>query len=103
VITRIPVSETALLEFVRDVSRMRGWLSYHTRDSRRSDPGFPDLVLVRRPRLVFAELKAAGKHPTRFQRDWLSALAGVGDATDGLLEVYIWRPADLDEIRKVLW
>ena len=36
-------------------ARARGWRVYHTHDSRRSAAGFPDLVLVRPPRVVFAE------------------------------------------------
>ena len=32
---------------VLQIANMYGWLAYHTHDSRRSAPGFPDLVLVR--------------------------------------------------------
>lgn len=99
--TRLPVSESALLSYVLEVAALRSWLAYHTRDSRGSNPGFPDLVLVRRPRLIFAELKSAGRYPTPAQRDWLLELEHVAESRP--LEVYVWRPADLDEIRRVLW
>jgi hypothetical protein len=35
-----------------------GWRRYHTWLAKHSPAGFPDEVLVRPPRLVFAELKA---------------------------------------------
>lgn len=81
--------ESELLGNVRDLARMLGWLGYHTRRSTGSDVGFPDLVLVRRSRLVVAELKTATGKPTRWQQDWLDAFGDV-DA----VEVYLWRPAD---------
>ncbi len=34
---------------VVELARLSGWLTYHTHDSRRSQSGFPDLVLVRAP------------------------------------------------------
>lgn len=94
--TRLPVSESALQSYVRELAQLRGWLYYHTRDSRGSDPGFPDTVLVRAPRLIFAELKTANAKPTPTQQRWLGELEGIA-------EVYLWRPADLDEIRNLLW
>ena len=38
-------------------ARTLGWTVYHTHDSRRSEPGFPDLVLARETLLMFVELK----------------------------------------------
>jgi len=54
-------------------------LRYHTHDSRRSEPGFPDLALVRPRdhRLVFLELKTGRKQPTVHQRWWLQQLDQV--------------------------
>jgi hypothetical protein len=84
-----PAPERELLQQVRDLARLLGWRVYHTHDSRRSPEGFPDLVLVRPPRLLFVELKREGRGPTLAQHGWLEALAAVPG-----VEVYLWRPGD---------
>ena len=72
-----------------------GWTTYHTHDSRRSDKGWPDLVLVR-DRLVVAELKTATGRVSSEQRMWLDLLKSAG------VETYLWRPDDADEVLAVL-
>lgn len=62
----------------------------------RNESGFPDLVLVRRPRVIFAELKAERGRLLDAQRDWLAALR------DCSVESYLWRPSDWPEIERVL-
>jgi hypothetical protein len=59
--------------------------------------GFPDLVMVRRGRLLFAELKSESGSVKVAQDGWLTdleAVPGVG--------VYVWRPRDWAEIAAVL-
>ena len=41
------ITEEQFQQQIIDLADVRGWWHYHTRDSRRSDEGFPDLVLVR--------------------------------------------------------
>ena len=53
------MTEREFMEAVRHLARMTGWRCYHTHDSRRSEPGFPDLVLVRGGKALFVELKTA--------------------------------------------
>ena len=69
-----------------------GWRAYHTRDSRRSECGWPDLVLAnpRQGRMLFVELKSEHGQLSEDQAWWIGALTAVG------LEVYVWRPADWD-------
>lgn len=64
---------------------------YHTRDSRGSDQGWPDLVIGggRSGRVIFRELKREGKDPTPAQRAWLGILTAAG------LDAGVWRPSDL--------
>jgi hypothetical protein len=82
---------------VVDLARMFGWqLVYHTYWSEHSAAGFPDLVLCKPPRLVFAELKV-GTIVKPAQQAWLDGLADVAG-----VETYIWRPADMQGIVDVL-
>jgi hypothetical protein len=53
--------------------------------------------MCRRGRLVFAELKSAGRYPTPDQRDWLAALESVER-----IETYLWRPDDMEYIEERL-
>jgi len=92
---RAHVSERDFQQQVTDLASLHGWLIYHTHDSRRSQPGFPDLVLVRE-RVIFAELKTERGKLTRAQRIWLAALAGAS------VEAYCWRPSDTDTIAAIL-
>lgn len=90
-------TEAAWKSKVTQAARLCGWLTYHTYDSRRSDEGFPDLVLVRE-RVIFAELKTNAKQSklSNMQVVWKQSLEDAG------AEIYVWRPADWDEITKLL-
>ena len=61
------------------------------------DIGFPDLVLARSPRLVFAELKSERGTPTPEQEKWLLTLAACSEP-----EAYLWRPDDLEDMTRIL-
>jgi VRR-NUC domain len=87
--------EKAFLARVQALAGSLGWLTYHTHDSRKSPPGFPDLVLVR-DRVVFAELKTDAGRLTDEQQEWLDRLGAAG------AEVYVWRPRDWRQVRAVL-
>lgn len=80
---------------VKKLATVLGWKTYHTRDSRGSDEGFPDDFYVRE-RVVQAELKTMTGRVSPKQRRWLSLLAKAG------AEVYLWRPEDWNLIRRVL-
>ena len=88
------MSEKHFLLQVRELARLENWLSYHTYRSTKSEPGFPDLVLVRPPRVIFAELKTENGVLTWSQEVWLDRLARC----EGGLETYMWRPSDWDQI-----
>jgi hypothetical protein len=95
-------SEKEFQQMIVDLATYLGYLHYHTHDSRRSVPGFPDLVLIRpvredrSARLLISELKVGKNTPTPAQRLWLSAFAACG------IETYVWYPRDWDEIVEVL-
>lgn len=71
------LTEREFQAMVIQYAKLCGWKVYHTHDSRRSEPGLPDLILVRRGVLWFLELKKYGKEPTQAQYDWLYALNEV--------------------------
>jgi hypothetical protein len=80
---------------VIDFAVALGWDYYHTFDSRRSNPGFLDLVLWR-DRQVEAEVKLQKKQPTAEQcmrLEWLQTHGHEG---------YLWFPQDWEEIEGVL-
>ena len=91
------MTETQFLKSVVSVAEDGGWLVYHTYDSRRSQAGFPDLVMPRAGRTIFAELKSQKGRIKAAQQEWLDVL----DKTEGL-EVFLWRPSDMDEVVKNL-
>lgn len=81
---------------VVELAEFCGWRVYHTYDSRRSHPGWPDLVLVRPPELIIAELKTDKGRVTRAQQDWLDDLAACE------VETVVWRPRDFGAIHQRL-
>lgn len=83
---------------VERAAKLLGWRYYHTYNSMRSIPGFPDLVLVRGRRLIFAELKLDSGRVSQPQQNWLDDLRLVGPPT----EVYLWRPRDWASIEQIL-
>lgn len=100
--TRIPgaaISEDAFQAQVVELAELYRWLPYHTHDSRRSNPGFPDLVLVRAPELIFAELKTEKGRVRPDQQAWLAQLGLVAAAAVGIVEVHLWRPSDWAHIQ----
>jgi len=75
----------------RPAQTARGW-----RTPMLGTPGWPDLVLCRPPRVIFAELKV-GSAVRPEQAEWLEQLAAAG------CETYIWRgPGDWDQVVDVL-
>lgn len=89
------LSEKEWMGQVIDLARTFGWKHYHPWLSIYSAKGWPDLALCRE-RLILAELKTAKGKVSPSQQDWLDTLAEAG------VEVYVWRPGDVDEIISIL-
>ncbi len=81
------MTEKQLQAAIVKTARLLGWRVYHTFDSRRSEPGFPDLTMVKDGRLIFAELKSAKGRATEEQLAWLDALGACA-------ETYLFYPRD---------
>lgn len=97
------ITESTFQKWVQKLMTQQGWLWYHAADNiprggwkANIKPGFPDLVAVRRGRLLIAELKTQTGKITDPQDDWLTALRTTG------AEVHIWRPGDQQKIREIL-
>lgn len=105
------ISEEAHQTQVINMARAFGWHVAHFRTVRvqRKDgtyyyatpvqadgEGFPDLVLVRGNRVIFAELKRESGKVEPAQLQWIEKLNPTP------AEVYLWRPSDMDEVERVL-
>jgi hypothetical protein len=91
--TKAPaISEAQFQQQVMDLAKLHGYrLIYHTHNSRRSAPGFPDLVLVseHRCRALFRELKTDTGRMSPEQFDWITSMSLAK------LDAGVWRPSDL--------
>lgn len=84
------MTEKQLQDVVTRLAGTLGWRCYHTHDSRRSQPGFPDLVLIH-PRLkitLWRELKTQKGKTSPAQDGWIRDLTTAGQNAG------IWRPID---------
>lgn len=82
---------------VLDLAKMFGWRVYHPMLSKWSERGFPDLTLIRPPRVIFAELKRDKGRTTVHQDEWAALLL----ACPGV-EYFLWKPADFETIAERL-
>jgi hypothetical protein len=85
-------------EVLLAVTEALSWHGYRWTHIRRSDkaltmgsPGLPDLIAVRGPRLIAAELKAERGRFTADQSAWLDALVRVEE-----VDARVVRPSTLD-------
>lgn len=101
------ITEAELQRQVTDLASILGWQWVHFRPAQTrhgwrtpvSGPlgeGWPDLVLVRGPDIVFVELKRSDRdQPTAKQLRVLSVLSAVGPTL-------VVRPADVDDLAEAL-
>jgi hypothetical protein len=81
---------------VIDYAHLRGFRVIHNTDSRRTQPGVPDLMLIKPPRLLFVELKSETGKVRPEQRQMISDLRACGQ----LAAVY--RPSHFPILRALL-
>ena len=89
-------SEEQLQRWIVQFAQLNGWLAYHTLDSRGSQAGFPDLVLVRGLVVLYRELKTEAGKVSPEQQRWITALEHAGQ------DVAVWRPRDEKTIEEAL-
>ncbi len=102
VIAELTPSEAEFQRRVVGLAEQHGWAVYHTRFSKGSQAGFPDLVLCRPPRLVFCELKVWPRTtPRSAQVEWLARLGAV-PCVEAYLWAWVWPGDVLEEIARIL-
>lgn len=105
------LTEADFMRQVLQLAGLTGWEHWHdaatnaprrcsdcgaVRRGPRNTAGLPDLLLVRGPQLIWAELKAQDGATSQEQRAWIARLRAAGQ------RVYIWRPSDWPTIERVL-
>lgn len=90
--------ETGPDGWMMDVIRMfqnQGWVTFHVYDSLFMEPGFPDLLLLKPPWVVYAETKREGEKLRPEQEFVIEQLLLAGQ------EVYVWMPSDAHQVIQV--
>lgn len=101
------IPEENYQQTIIDLANVYGWTVAHFRTARTINgwvtpvaadgKGFPDMVLVRPPRLIFAEIKSDKGKLSREQQSWLDLLKGCPG-----VECYMWKPDDYPEVIRTL-
>ena len=101
------VLEKDFAKQVEGVLNLFGWLwkhdlpavrqSGHWSTAYKGASGFPDYIAVRGDRVVCAEIKNEKGRVSKDQKIWIDALKGSDK-----VEVYVWRPNDLEQIIEIL-
>lgn len=96
-----PISEAEFQQQVIEFAHLFRWRVAHFRPAKTNKgwrtpvaadgAGFPDLVLAKNGRVIFAELKAQKGKLRPEQTAWIADVNGV-----------VWRPSDWDVIEKTL-
>jgi len=103
---KLKISEQDFLNSVVELAHLMHWKVHHSRPAWtekgyrtaiQGDAGFPDLILVRPPRVIIVELKSEKGKLTAEQESWIKDLEGC----EGV-DVDTWYPDDWDAIKGIL-
>ena len=89
------MTETQFQNKVISLAKQLGWLCYHTYDSRRSQAGMPDLLLIR-DRILYRELKTDTGRLTLAQKVFGKRIVEAGG------DYAVWRPSEMGVILEQL-
>ena len=89
-------SEAMLQAVVITMAERLGFLTYSIPDSRRTNPGYPDVHIVGHGVSVYVECKTAKGRVRREQKTWLAELQRAG------IPAMILRPKDVDRLEAML-
>ena len=88
--------EKAFQAAVVKLAKRNGCMVFHVYNSRKSEPGWPDLFILRGHKCWIRELKVPPNTTTPEQDEWLAALRQAG------FDVAVWEPKDWKEIERTL-
>jgi hypothetical protein len=91
------VNETQWRADVKRLARSGGWAIYYTPYSLGATPGWPDLALVKPPRVVLAELKTRRGRVRAGQEDTAYLLERCER-----VEYHLWRPENEGDVAATL-
>ena len=91
------ITEKEFMSQIRDLAKIYHWKWYHPFLSKWSERGYPDITLIRPPRIIFAEIKRETGKLTASQQEWAELL----QACPGV-EYYCWKPSDFDWVLALL-
>lgn len=103
----VSITEAEWQDQVTSLATLLGWSWGHFRPAKTSrgwrvpvsgplGAGWPDLVLVRSDRIIFAELKRDRKAKLRPEQERVLELLGSAS------ETYVWRPDDIESVAQIL-
>lgn len=96
------MTEAELQQVLIEALRTAGWHCHHETDSRRTKPGWPDIVALGTDgRLFVAELKTASGKVSPAQKEWLESWGAVQGRLafgTGAMFVGVVRPDDLPAV-----
>ena len=92
----VKITEKQFRQQIINLCKVLGYDVYFTWRSIHSPSGYPDLSIVKPPRLIFAELKIGKAKLTPFQEKWIQYFKDCG------VEAYVWRDYMWDEIVECL-
>ena len=95
------MNEKAFQAIVITTARENGWLVYHTYDSQKSAPGYPDICMIKDGFIMFVELKTDKGKVTTAQRQWIEQFIRHQHHCKNFI-IEIWRPHIWDEKKKLL-
>ena len=98
------MTEAQLQDAILETAALLGWLCYHARPARtgagwrtaaqgNGAAGFPDVVMARGGRLIFAELKSGRGKLSPDQLEWQEQIEPIACVNPGV-DYFVWTPAD---------
>lgn len=90
------MTEREIQREITNAAETYGWNWYHANQPLRDRAGFPDLVLIRPPKLLICELKSKRGRVSPQQAEWIEDLTACG------VDARIVRPDDLEAVLTIL-